>query len=118
MLFLHIIDDFKLQAGLLVNLKQKSFWEKNAPDKKYNHDYIVALILHSFSWTFMIMLPVAFFLGFNLTPLFVVFFITNAIVHGFVDDLKANKLKINLVTDQCVHIFQIVSTFICLIIWG
>jgi hypothetical protein len=30
----------------------------------------------------------------------------------FVDDLKANKLKINLITDQLIHLTQIGITFL------
>ena len=43
MLFCHVIDDYVLQAPCLCNLKQKSFWEKNAPEEQYKKDYIVAL---------------------------------------------------------------------------
>jgi hypothetical protein len=115
MIFLHILDDFKLQEGLLVNLKQKSFWEKNAPDEKYKNDYVVALLLHSFSWTFMIMLPIAVFLGFYLSMTFIFLFVINITIHAIVDDLKANKLKINLITDQSIHMIQIVTTFLILV---
>ena len=59
MIFLHIIDDYVLQAPCLCDLKQKSFWEKNAPEEQYKKDYIVALIMHAISWSFMIMLPIA-----------------------------------------------------------
>ena len=55
MIFMHIVDDYYLQ-GVLASMKQKQWWEKNAPDKLYKYDYIVALIMHSFSWTFMIMI--------------------------------------------------------------
>ena len=55
MLFCHIVDDYYLQ-GWLASAKQKSWWEKNAPDKLYKNDYIMALCEHAFSWTFMIML--------------------------------------------------------------
>lgn len=37
--------------------------------------------------------------------------IVNAIIHAIVDDLKANKLKISLVTDQIIHFLQIIITF-------
>lgn len=53
MLFFHLFDDYKLQ-GILANMKQRSWWEKNAPDDLYKNDYIIALIEHAFSWTFMI----------------------------------------------------------------
>ena len=41
MIFCHIIADYNLQ-GWLVSAKQKSYWEKNAPDS-YNilHYYII-----------------------------------------------------------------------------
>ena len=55
MIFLHIVDDYYLQ-GWLASAKQKSWWEQNALDKLYKHDYIMALFMHSFSWAFMIML--------------------------------------------------------------
>lgn len=56
MVFCHIVDDYYLQ-GILAKLKQKSYWELNAPDKKYENDYRMALLMHSISWSFMIMLP-------------------------------------------------------------
>ena len=58
MVFSHIVDDYYLQ-GKLALFKQKSWWEEKAPDEMYKHDYIVALMMHSFSWAFMIMLPIA-----------------------------------------------------------
>ena len=42
MLFCHIVDDYYLQ-GWLASAKQKSWWKKNAPDKLYKNDYIMAL---------------------------------------------------------------------------
>lgn len=112
MFFLHIVDDYYLQAqGVLASLKQKSWWEKNAPDKKYRFDYLVALFMHSFSWTFMIMLPIV--LSSNI-PIWL--FVINVLIHGTVDHLKANLKKINLVTDQLIHVLQIVLTWlICFI---
>lgn len=60
MIFCHIIADFRLQ-GILTDLKQKKWWKENYPDKKYSHDYITALIIHSFCWSFMIMLPISIY---------------------------------------------------------
>lgn len=115
MIFLHIIDDYKLQ-GILASMKQKKWWEEQREYKKlYKYDYIPALIEHSFSWTFMIMLPIAVMLHFNI-GWWAIAYIVNMMVHAFVDNLKANKFKINLVTDQTIHIVQIVITwliFIC-----
>lgn len=116
MIFLHIVDDYGLQAPVLCNLKQKQFWKDNAPSEKYKHDYIWALIMHAFSWSFMIMLPVALFMKFDVDQLFVITFIFNVFIHGVVDDQKANKQTINLWVDQLIHIAQIVVTFaLCVI---
>lgn len=111
MVFCHIVDDYYLQ-GKLALFKQKSWWEKNASDEMYKYDYIVALMMHSFSWAFMTMLPVAVSQEFQIDAVFMIMFITNTIVHAIVDDLKANKRKINLVTDQSIHISQIIVTFL------
>ena len=115
MIFLHIIDDYKLQ-GILASMKQKKWWEEqNGYKELYKYDYIPALIEHSFSWTFMIMLPIAISLKFNI-GWWVIAYITNMIVHAWIDNLKANNFKINLVTDQSIHLMQIFITwliFIC-----
>jgi hypothetical protein len=65
MIFCHIVDDYYLQ-GILASMKQKKWWQENAPDKPYKYDYIWALIMHSFSWAFMIMLPIAFKTNFEI----------------------------------------------------
>ena len=115
MIFLHIIDDYKLQ-GILASMKQKKWWEEQKEYKKlYRCDYIPALIEHSFSWTFMMMLPIAVALRFNI-GWWILAYISNMAIHAFVDDLKANKIKINLVTDQSIHLAQIIVTwliFVC-----
>lgn len=111
MIFLHIVDDYYLQ-GVLANMKQKQWWQNNAPASLYRYDYIAALIMHSMSWAFMIMLPIAIKMSFDIGGLFIGVWIVNAIIHGVVDDLKANKHKINLIQDQSVHMVQIVLTVI------
>ena len=48
MIFLHIVDDFKLQQGILSNMKQKNWWTSQKEyNDAYRYDYIPALILHS-----------------------------------------------------------------------
>lgn len=115
MIFCHIVDDYYLQ-GWLASAKQKKYWEENAPDKMYKHDYIWALIMHSFSWAFMIMLPVAFFMKFNINFEFVMMFVWNIIIHVVTDDAKANRKKINLIQDQVIHLVQIILTFLFLVV--
>ena len=109
MIFCHIVDDYYLQ-GFLASAKQKKFWQENAPEKLYKYDYIWALIMHSFSWAFMVMLPIAYSLSFILNGSFLIAFVVNVAVHAVVDDLKANKGKINLWEDQITHFVQIVLT--------
>ena len=93
-------------------MKQKKWWEEQKEYKSlYKYDYIPALIEHSFSWTFMVMLPVAATLHFNI-GWWVFAYIVNMIIHAFVDDLKVNKFKINLVIDQLIHIIQLVITWL------
>ena len=109
MIFCHIVDDYYLQ-GWLTSAKQKKYWQENAPEKMYEYDYIWALIMHSFSWAFMVMLPIAFIKGFDLGVSFVIVFICNLIIHANTDDMKANKRKINLWVDQIIHLLQIAIT--------
>lgn len=109
MLFLHIVDDYYLQ-GILASMKQRSWWKENAPDKKYKNDYIVALLMHSFSWAFMIMLPIAAYLSFSTGIAFYIVLFINCFMHATVDHMKANEYIINLVQDQIIHVIQIIVT--------
>lgn len=113
MLFMHIVDDYYLQ-GILAKMKQQKWWQENAPSKKYKNDYIVALYMHAFSWAFMIMLPLAIFCKFNLGWFYLAYPI-NTIIHALVDDLKANRNKLNLFKDQLIHYVQIFITY-CLFV--
>ena len=117
MIFCHIVDDYYLQ-GWLASAKQKQWWKDNAPDKLYRFDYIWALITHSFSWSFMIMLPIALFNSFAISGAFVGMLVFNMIMHAFVDDCKANRHWINLWTDQGCHLVQIAATFVIFVNGG
>jgi hypothetical protein len=111
MIFFHIVDDYYLQ-GWLASAKQKSYWQENAPDELYKRDYIWALIMHSFSWAFMIMLPIAYFYSFSIGLPFVIILLINVTCHAFTDNAKANLKLINLWQDQLVHILQIGLTWL------
>lgn len=112
MVFLHIVDDYYLQAiGPLATMKQRAWWEEKYPQRMYKYDYIVALLMHSVSWTFMIMLPIAFYMSWNVGLKFFVLFVTNTLFHAFIDNAKANWLVINLIVDQLSHMLQIAGTF-------
>lgn len=92
-------------------MKQKSWWEENAPDRLYDHDYYVALIIHSFSWAFMINIPVFIYFKFDPPAIVYTCFKSNLCIHFLVDNLKANLKYINLIVDQTLHLLQIVLTF-------
>ena len=63
----------------------------------------------------MIMLPIMFMLPIS-GLLLIGCIIINMIVHAYVDDLKANKYKINLIEDQLTHLLQIWVTFIIVVL--
>ena len=115
MIFLHIVDDFYLQ-GPLAKFKQKKFWKEYMTDESsrilYRYDWFISLMLHAFSWTFMIHIPlfIVYYSKLNSVILLIEFIITMCI-HAFIDNLKANKLVIGLLTDQIVHIVQVLIIF-------
>lgn len=113
MIFCHIVDDYYLQ-GILASMKQKIWWKENAPEEMYENDYLVALFMHSFSWAFMVMFVPIIVLHGNvaLDTLVYAFFAINVAIHMIVDDLKANKRKINLIADQSIHMLQILITWL------
>lgn len=113
-LFNHTLADYFLQ-GCLAELKQKKYWQENAPDNKYKYDYIAALVMHSISWTFLIMLPIAYYYSFNVDVHFAILFVMNTFLHCQIDDEKANKHTINLVVDQLLHMVQIAYTLFILL---
>ena len=111
MILFHIIDDFVLQPICLSKLKQKSWWEKQEGySDKYKDDYKVALAIHSISWSIMIHIPLVIMFPSLGQLALLISFIANAVIHYYIDDLKANKLKINLFEDQMVHFCQICTT--------
>ena len=119
MFLFDIIDDFVLQPICLSKLKQKRYWieeckKYNLNISKYDTDYITALLIHGLSWSIMIHVPLMFLGGIRDDFFLLLSVLFNAVIHAFIDNLKANKLKINLDVDQCLHGFQIVITWIVL----
>ena len=121
MIFCHIVDDYYLK-GWLASAKQKQWWEKNAPEDLYKYDYIVALFMYSFSWSFMMMIiPTIYYLLINGNidykyTLIIFLFGINILIHALIDNMKANKKSINLATDQNIHILQIIWTWCILVV--
>ena len=116
MILCHVIDDFVLQPICLSKLKQEKWWEQHEEYKDlYKNDYKVALLIHSMSWSIMVMLPIIFFVNIPQINIFLMF-VLNTFIHYLTDDEKANEGTINLVTDQGIHFTQILMTWsLC---WG
>lgn len=123
MIFFHIIEDFKTQ-GILAKMKQKTFYEEYPYRlNMYRFDHIIALLMHAFSWTFMVYIPGIVYLILmekwsmfeSEWTIYLVFFIIHMIIHALVDHAKANWKIINLIVDQTVHILQIIIIWITFI---
>lgn len=111
MIFLHFLFDFYIQTKSDSLIKRKDWWEKRHNGKskrKYNH--ILGLLMHSFTWSFAILIPFYLEAGtINYIALFI-----NTIVHAIVDNLKANEKKLSSVEDQAIHFIQIGMTWFLL----
>ena len=115
MFLCHVLDDFVLQPVCLGKLKQRDWWIKQEGMKDlYKNDYKMALHIHAFSWSGWILVPFIFFSNVEDTYIFTMFLI-NGLIHYMVDNKKANDKDISLVTDQLIHIGQVVITFLILI---
>lgn len=110
MIAMHIIADYCLQ-GILADMKQKSWWKENAPDKLYNYDWVMALIMHSFVWSFCIMLPIYVAYGYTWNGKMTMFLVVNILSHMYIDNEKANNHSMNLIIDQIFHMNQIMWTW-------
>ena len=111
MLLLHFVADYTLQ-GWLANGKSKGWWEYQCEKRKidiakYKYDYICALICHAMYWTLITFIPFMFYARWTNVYSFVGFILAHTAIHVVVDDLKANRNKINLITDQLLHLAQI-----------
>ncbi len=139
MLLMHYIEDFHLQ-GCLANLKQKKWWEKEVAENlfhskddnpqhrerllfysQYRNDYKMSLFTHSIENALFVMLPLIVDMLIsefthcqqNTWILFIPSTILICVSHYFIDDSKANKMKINLVQDQLYHLCVILLIFLC-----
>ena len=99
----------------LANGKQLLWWKREVGVdtehwKRYCNDYKCALLEHGLYWSLVTFLPL-FFMDLSDTTL-ALFVAVNALFHAWVDDLKANRFKINLIEDQILHFSQIAATVI------
>ena len=106
----HLIADYPLQ-GWLAQAKQKLYWERFGP--RYEYDYIPALLGHSVMWGIIVFLPILYFWGDYLKWFQYLNLITLIGFHFVIDDLKANRGKLNLWQDQLLHLAQICFCYLC-----
>lgn len=113
MIFAHIFADFNLQSmGELHKMKTREWWEKQTNDNIYKDDYMICLFVHSFEWSFIMMLPILLFNKFNVNEyIYSIIFLVNTYIHMIIDDTKANSRSINLINDQLFHFIQIFATW-------
>ena len=120
MLFLHIIADFCVQNEFMAKFKQKKEWDKYFVERhegfscprKYNKDYIPVLFVHAFSWAFITYLPLLHYVFYSkilMPETWCIFVLIQTFVHMYIDNKKCNKFEINLITDQLLHLLQILS---------
>ena len=114
MFICHVLDDFVLQLACLSKLKQKSWWMSQTDNELYKRDYYVGLVVHSFSWSGWILLPLIFFAPNVPGTMLLIAFLINGVLHAVMDNRKANKLDVSLLADQLFHFFQIMVTWIVL----
>lgn len=128
-LLAHILEDFHLQ-GILAQMKQKSWWydevarvscEQSDVEvpilmKKYRYDYAASLLMHGIEWSIIIAIPAMFILG-GCPWWLLVIVALNAVVHASIDNAKCNRMSINLVQDQILHMCQlsvvVIATIFC-----
>lgn len=119
MVFLHLYADFRLQITCkLDKMKQSRWWHDECfkyaktPNQarlmylKYRFDYICALLIHGFMWSFVTFVPLCVIPSEKFAAVVTV----NAVVHSVIDDLKANRMLFTLWTDQILHLCQIALT--------
>ena len=114
MLFAHCIGDYILQKDFISKAKRKSFWLNIKDEKVDTFAYLSILCVHAFIWSFCIHLPLILFLP--QSNIIVVSIFINFLIHGIIDDLKANRNKISMTIDQLIHVLQIVITYILFIV--
>lgn len=87
----------------------------------YKNDYKMSLFAHSIENSLFVMLPMIIDTLIseythhiqNAWLLFVPSAILICVSHYLIDDLKANKMKINLIQDQLYHLCIILLIFLC-----
>lgn len=128
MIFLHFIADYQVQ-GILAKMKQREWWAKqgdNYDESKYRNDHKAAMFAHAFEWAFIVMIPVFYDVYCvcndnsiqSKENVFICIgvFAWNVLFHYIIDNSKANKHEISLVTDQVCHLMQVFTTWLAYVL--
>lgn len=118
---LHVFADFNLQIGAkLDQFKQQKWWKSlldsvkmhadwdNKYHRRFMGDYLAGLLVHAGVWAAVTFLPLVLLAQSQLAVWLIL--VPNALFHAVVDHLKANRLAINLRTDQFLHLLQLATT--------
>ena len=109
-LFMHVLDDYGLQ-GVWHSMKQRTFPGTEAEMEESNiFSAIPALLCHALSWSFMTMLPIAYYYNFQVNTYFVLFFFSNTWWHAIIQHSKPQIKGVNFALEQSFHIIQIIVT--------
>ena len=109
MILCHIIEDFHIQ-GVMADMKQASFWRSYG--EKYANDWKPVIILHGMEWAILTSMPCLVMSWFDIPLWFVLVIVAMGLLHAYIDHLKANVGKINLITDQTLHMSQIMIIYL------
>lgn len=112
---LHFISDFNLQIGAkLHDMKQRAWWKAQlakfdkADTSRYRHDWVCALLIHSFVWSAITFAPILW--AMESVVGIAICLLANTAVHAWIDHAKANEYALSLVEDQVLHFIQIAMT--------
>ena len=117
--FLHVVGDFYLQNSSMSSFKSQSYWKSQYPNDRRQYYFIGGLILHSFVWSFLVVLPEIVYMILHSNQIRYVdsiilttIVIVNTVIHAILDHIKTNMGKIGTIQDQLLHLGQITLTYI------
>ena len=104
MILFHVIEDFHIQ-GNMAQMKQRRWWKFY--DDEYRNDWVPVIILHGIEWAMFVSIPCLMASWFDVSVWFMAVVVSMGLIHAYIDHLKANTFKINLIQDQTMHMVQI-----------
>jgi hypothetical protein len=113
MFLAHVVNEFIIQPFGLGNLKRVDYWWKWGKYQDRPSDFLVALILHSISWSSLISLPILF-IGepepLDLVHLQYMFFFL-VVSHFVIELLEVKAEMLNLWWSQGLYLIQILLLY-------